>query len=103
MRMVMRVMIAAHGRVVSKRAVQQRTHGFVRAARDTAVKADAGLRKRRLRAAANTAADKRIDAVVLGDCNTHSKRSFLCLPFFLNYAGNAAKYGWIPMLTASPL
>ena len=50
MRMVMRVMIAAHGRVVSKRAVQQRTHGFVRAARDTAVKADAGLRKRRLRA-----------------------------------------------------
>ena len=50
------VMIAARLGVIAKRAAEQRLHRRVRAAAHASVKPDAGLRERRLRAAANAAA-----------------------------------------------
>ena len=54
------VMIAARLGVITERTVEQRLHRRVRAAAHASVKPDAGLRERRLRTAANAAANDHI-------------------------------------------
>ena len=54
------VMIAARLGVITERTVEQRLHRRVRAAAHASVKPDAGLRERRLRTAANAAANQNI-------------------------------------------
>lgn len=59
------MMVAVHVRIKGKRSCQQSRYGFVCRTLHAAVQGDAGLSQSHLRAAADTAADQRIDALSL--------------------------------------
>ena len=59
------MMVAVHVGIKGKRSCQQGRYGFVCRTLHAAVQGDAGLSQSHLRAAADTAADQRIDALSL--------------------------------------
>lgn len=65
MTVFMVMMVAMHVGIKGKRSRQQGRYGFVRRALHAAVQRDAGLGQGHLRAAADAAADQRIDALGL--------------------------------------